>query len=803
MRKYWIAGSRSTAVMAACTVLSGLVGCSVEGRQRDIGSSGEPVINRDQYLYLQCNSTDLVVSEKSRLQSTRDPNVFELAINVTQSWTLSDQCIFTLVSTGQPDSWGTAQSNYTDSRPSTAVLVPGGDIMVGSQPGQANFSVKYPALGPYLATVDWVKKTFAIAPSDAGPARGDTLANAAPADATIESGPDATAESGADTAEADAGPGVSVDSGATTEASQEATPDAGPGVSVDSGAATEASQEATTDAGPGVSVDSGAAAEASPEATTEADADFSDASVDSGDAGGGDALDATTDADTDALAEAAADAAEAAPYVPPTGGYSIQCPWLLDTSSMITHLLRSADFYVNVADPQFGGFFTFLDQTGNPKSTNKSFQVQSRDAYAFVHAFMVSGDESYLAAGRQALDFLYAHGWDANNGGFVFLGDQQGNWLPAPSGVPSDKWSFTQHYALAGPTAMCEATGNATDCATMNSGMQLLETHYWDSTHGGYFNNANLNYSSVWEKGFTPTIDGITPHVLLTYLITQSAAYRTRLVSLADDAAIHLIGNMTAPGVVFGFPESFNADWSIETGSTYGFVGHLYKTAWALARAYLVTGDPKYRDAARQLVMQLWAGGGFDHANGAPNFDYNFKSGVGSTNKEYWQLEQGFTSGITNWYVATNDSDRAIYIEQADRSLCFFMRHMPDAQFGGIFFETNTDGSSLIGDGSDSATDKGDQWEGSYHNVELSYYSYVYGNLFLWRRPVTLYYRFDATTQDRTVALTPLEIENGALVITGVALAGRPYADFTGTARTLHMPAGTGGVFAVTYAHSP
>ena len=212
--------------------------------------------------------------------------------------------------------------------------------------------------------------------------------------------------------------------------------------------------------------------------------------------------------------------------MPPTGGYTVQCPWLLDTSMMVDHLRSSANFYVNVADPQSGGFFTYLDQKGAPKSLNKSFTVQSRDAFAFAHAFMVTGDETYLTSARAALDFLYAHGWDADSGGFVFLGDQQGNWLPAPSGVPSDKWSFTQHYALAGPTAMCEATQNATDCGMMNTGMQLLEQHYWDSVDDGYFNNATLDYSSVWEKGFTPTIDGITPHVLLSYLVTQNAAYR-------------------------------------------------------------------------------------------------------------------------------------------------------------------------------------------------------------------------------------------------------------------------------------
>jgi mannose/cellobiose epimerase-like protein (N-acyl-D-glucosamine 2-epimerase family) len=803
--------------LASIVACATLAACSAELPAEPAGAASTQVLNVDQFIYLRCNSTDWNLSERSRLKSTLDPNILRLAIRVSQSWTTSDQCVFTLVSASQPDSWGTAQSNYTVSSPSTPIAVPGGDSLVGPQASQINFSVNYPALGEYEATVDWATKTFAIAASSAVNGPPDASMDGARPDAGIDAGADSPPEASLD-AGLDAMPDGSGEAAIDTPDGAVGVPEGAvdsdidaPDGSVDSG--TDASEETVasdTDAlvealdssidapdgtaDPGADVSNGT--DAGPDTTQDSDADVADSDVLLG-------ADATVGPDAGGAADASSEEAATGAFVPPTGGYPIQCPWLLDTGPMRTHLLGSADFYAKVADPQFGGFFTYLDRQGNPKSTNKSFQVESRDAYAFAHAFMVSGNESYLVAARQALDFLYAHGKDPTNGGYVFLGDRQGNWLPAPSGVPSDKWSFTQHYALSGPTAMCEAAPNATDCGAMNDGMQLLESRYWDPTNGGYFNNATLDYGSVWEKGFTPTIDGITPHILLTYLVTQNPSYRARFISLADDAANHLVGSMSAPGVLFGYPESFTSSWSIEAGSTYGFVGHLYKTAWALARAYLVTGDAKYRTASRQLLMQLWTGGGFDHANGAPNFDYNFNSGVGSTNKEYWQLEQGFTSGITNWYVATNDIDRAIYIEQADRSLCFFMSHLPDAQYGGIFLETNADGSILVSDGSNSPTDKGDQWEGSYHNVELSYYVYVYGNLLLWRRPVTLYYRFTAMTQDQTFTLTPLEIESGALVVTGAALAGQPYGDFDGAARTLHVPAGTGGVFAITYAHAP
>jgi hypothetical protein len=270
-------------------------------------------------------------------------------------------------------------------------------------------------------------------------------------------------------------------------------------------------------------------------------------------------------------------------------------------------------------------------------------------------------------------------------------------------------------------------------------------------------------------------------------------------VSLYDDVVNHMVASMTAPGVVFGFPESYNSDWSIQSSDTYGFVGHLYKASWALARGYLLTNDPKYRDAARKIVMQLWNNGGFDRTNGAPNFDFHYNTGLNSHNKEYWIVEQGFTSGITNWAGAATDADRAVYMEQADRSLCFYMNHMRDTQFGGVYFQMNPDGSAPVNDGTDAPTDKGDQWEGSYHNVELAYYTYVYGNLLLCHRPVTLYYRFDAETQDRSITVTPVALGTETLVVSSVTLAGQPFTSFDGASRTLTIPAGTGGVFAVTF----
>jgi uncharacterized protein YyaL (SSP411 family) len=102
-----------------------------------------------------------------------------------------------------------------------------------------------------------------------------------------------------------------------------------------------------------------------------------------------------------------------------------------------------------------GGVHTKIDRLANSAGANeKALCGQSRIAYAFVRAFMLTGDEQYLEQAHYALKFLYDHGW---NEGWYFVTDAQGNHI---SHWGHDSWwSFQQHYALVGVTAMVEATG--------------------------------------------------------------------------------------------------------------------------------------------------------------------------------------------------------------------------------------------------------------------------------------------------------------------------------------------------------
>ena len=146
-------------VVCALLTAAGTLSCSSQNEPEALAETSSALVGTDQFLYFTCNATGWNVGEANRLRATSDPAVFTLDYQVLQPWLVSspDQCGFVL--TNQFNGWGSSQIRYSDSHPSTAVVVPGADRLVLSS---TNFPVKYPAVGSYRLSVDWTKKTFTI-----------------------------------------------------------------------------------------------------------------------------------------------------------------------------------------------------------------------------------------------------------------------------------------------------------------------------------------------------------------------------------------------------------------------------------------------------------------------------------------------------------------------------------------------------------------------------------------------------------------------------------------------------------------
>ena len=482
-----------------------------------------------------------------------------------------------------------------------------------------------------------------------------------------------------------------------------------------------------------------------------------------------------------------------------TAGYQPESPYILNPAMNIDFVRGIADFRAKGRDDAHGGFYTDLNRDGTPTNQNiKSMCAQSRVAYAFVRAFMLTGDETYLEHARHALAFLYSH---AFNNGWYFVTDINGGYMPHWG--HNDWWAFQQHYAMVGITAMVEATGGniawgdgaGTDASWLSTGLSNLNTHLWDgrTQYKGYYNHASTNWSNRWEKGFTPTVDAITTHAALLNLMFDDPAYEDRLMDLADNIIDHLAGSMSISAL--GWPEVYGSEWNVDSGVTTTDVGHVYKVAWVLQRIFLRHPERvELSEAAQEMMWDMWENGGYDHVNGGPFSQFQWNTGqISNRNKDHWMLEQGVTSGLINYYVADNQTDKDMYLQVADESMQFYMTYQVDHTYGDIFDKISDDGSSIV------QVMKGGLFNGGYHAVELGYYTYLYSSLYYHDTPVSLYYKYPSASAEQNIRLTPVAIEDELLKILSVERNGTPYSSYDSDTRILTLPAGTGGVFKVTF----
>ena len=76
---------------------------------------------------------------------------------------------------------------------------------------------------------------------------------------------------------------------------------------------------------------------------------------------------------------------------------TVASDWLAEPEQLLPYLVEAADFWKGTYDEEFGGFFTHVDRSGAVTDSEvKSLLTQSRNAYAMIKAFQVTGDPSWL-----------------------------------------------------------------------------------------------------------------------------------------------------------------------------------------------------------------------------------------------------------------------------------------------------------------------------------------------------------------------------------------------------------------------
>ncbi len=476
--------------------------------------------------------------------------------------------------------------------------------------------------------------------------------------------------------------------------------------------------------------------------------------------------------------------------------YQVKSPYLQNPEKVIGYVDSCAAFWVKAYDSVNGGFYTNIGKTGNlltSSGTQKNMQTQSRNAYGFVRAFMLTGNDNYLIKAKQALTFMYTHAWDNTNGGWYWELDKFGN----PTSSNTNKDAFHQHYGLLGPMAYYEATSDTLDWNWIQKSYNNNETKMWDNDpqYFGYYDYCSKNWSNKNGKSFNATVDAITTHLLYLYLITKDQQYLDKTLKIIDNMKNRFVASMDDHAI--GFAEVYNAFWNVNTSETMTIMGHVLKTAWCFARVYQINPDTTYITNAHKLISNVLLKG-YDIQLGGPYKDYNRVTGQmlmwsnPDTAKAWWQMEQAVTAGLQMYQVTQED----IYLKMADETLDFFMKYFVDHQYGEVYENRTRYGGQTWGE------NKGNPNKAGYHSIELGYYTYLYGKFFVTKEPITLYYNFQAGSE-RDIYLNPIELPFDAYKVTEVLYNDQQYNNFVSSTHVLHLDANIGGKFKVTFELNP
>lgn len=96
----------------------------------------------------------------------------------------------------------------------------------------------------------------------------------------------------------------------------------------------------------------------------------------------------------------------------------------------------------HVRDTINGAFYMNLSQEGKPQPPwDKHPAMISRDVFGFTSAYLLSGDEKYLETAREGVNYLLKYAWDNQYGGWFDYLDQYGNPKETTKTVPSQLYT--------------------------------------------------------------------------------------------------------------------------------------------------------------------------------------------------------------------------------------------------------------------------------------------------------------------------------------------------------------------------
>jgi len=434
-------------------------------------------------------------------------------------------------------------------------------------------------------------------------------------------------------------------------------------------------------------------------------------------------------------------------------------------------------WFGHVQDKEYGGFYMNLSRDWQPLPPwDKISPMMSRQVFSFSAAYLLSGEEKYLQVAREGARYLLEHAWDREYGG----------WYQelAQTGEPkiTTKEAAHQLYTDVGLTLYYFTTGDEEVLSRVRRSVQIRQTRAHDPELDGYYQVLNRDLSVKDEGKNKHSHYGYVGSLLLNlYLATRDPEilqFERHLTDLTLD-------RMTSgEGWVLGYGSTFDRHWKLTPqlidSVEVVVVGAQLTATLSFLRLYHQTGDQRYLERGKALgdLVSQW---GWDAETGGWREYVERKAphrpGGNPTVLWWMQIYGAFLQ--LQLYRLTGDPQ---YLDRFAKSETFFLDHMVDREYGGIFATVSAEGA-LVDEGP-----KASPWHTSYHEIEHDLLCYLYLNLYVNKEPAMLYFNLDGGVGGKRHYVSL--VDDPSVKIAAVRIGGKPWTQFDARERYVALPAG-------------
>ncbi len=435
-------------------------------------------------------------------------------------------------------------------------------------------------------------------------------------------------------------------------------------------------------------------------------------------------------------------------------------------------------WYEHVRDKEYGGYYLNLDPRWQPcPPWEKMPAMLSRNVFGFSAAYLMSGEEKYLAAAKEGVDFLLEFAWDKEYGGWFDMLTRSGEPQQTTKSIAP------QLYTNVGLTLYYLTTGDARGLAQVQQSIQIQQTHGHDKEFGGYYTALNRDLSVRDDSKHKHAHYGYVGSLLLNYWLTTRDPGILEWEKHLTDLSLERMRD-AEQGWMHGYLWRLDRQWrptpAVREGREVVAVGAQLTAALSFLRLYHQTGEAAYLEAGKTLGDKLNHRGWdehkacwFDSIEKSPPHRPLLSLGVG------WWLQIYGCFLQLQLYRLTGDPQ---CLERFRKGESFWDKYFVDREDGGVHASVSVDGEPL------GNCHKAGGWRASYHEMEHALLNHLYLNLYVNNQPTTLHFRFEGSESPRKYFVSP--VDDPAVQIRSVKVDDRPWPDFDGAERSISLPSG-------------